>query len=78
MNVNDAKILLKATKAKLILVSASLQSLYGKPTQQVLREIDPGVSLVVLEEDFAAQDPGEAAEKVLSRVREVAMVEKAG
>jgi len=65
VSLDDARILLKATKAKLVLVSARMQSAYGKPTRKALQEIDPAVSLVVLDEDFATQDPGEAAEKVL-------------
>jgi anti-sigma B factor antagonist len=66
VSLDDARILLKATKAKLVLVSARMQSVYGKPTRTALQEIDPAVSLVVLDEDFATQDPGEAAERVLS------------
>ena len=77
-NIDDAKILLKATKAKLAVVSARMQSVYGKPTRQALQEIDPAVLLVILDENFAAQDPGEAAERLLSQVREIAAVEKAG
>lgn len=72
-NIDDAKILLKATKAKLALVSARLQSVYGKSTRQALQEIDPAISMIVLDEDFASQDPGEAAEKLLGSVGAVAM-----
>ena len=68
LSVDDARILLKATKAKLVVVSARLQFLRGKATRTVLEEIDPAVSLLVLEENFATQDPGEAAEKLLSSV----------
>lgn len=75
-NIDDAKILLKATKAKLVLVSARMQAVYGKPTRKVLEEIDPAVSLVVLDEDLSTQDPGEAAEKILNSVREFAIAEK--
>ena len=67
-SIDDAKILLKATKAKLVLISARMQSVYGKPTRKALEEIDPGVSMIVLEEGFASQDPGEAAEKLLSEL----------
>jgi len=66
--VDDARILLKATKAKLVVVSARMQSVHGKPTRKALEEIDPAVSLLVLDENFASQDPGEAAEKLLSSV----------
>jgi anti-sigma B factor antagonist len=65
-SVDDAKILFKATRAKVVLLSARMQSVYGRPTRKVLEEIDPAVSIVVLDEEFATQDPGEAAEKLLS------------
>ena len=67
-NIDDAKILLKATKAKLVLVSARMQAVYGKPTRKAMEEIDPAVSLMVLDENFATQDPGEAAEKLLNDI----------
>jgi anti-sigma B factor antagonist len=71
--IDDANILLKATKAKLALVSAGMQSVYGRSTKQALQEIDPNISVLVLDQDFATQDPGEAAEKLLNSVREVAV-----
>jgi len=64
--IEDARILLKATKSKMVVISARMQSVYGKPTRKVLEEIDPEVSIVVLDENFSSQDPGEAAEKLLS------------
>ena len=67
-SIDDARILLKATRAKLVVISARMQSIYGKPTRKVLEEIDPAVSVLVLDENFATQDPGEAAEKLLSGV----------
>jgi anti-sigma B factor antagonist len=66
--LDDARILLKATKAKLVVVSARMQFVHGKPARKALEEIDPAVSLLVLDENFASQDPGEAAEKLLSCV----------
>ncbi len=75
-NIDDARILLKATKAKLVVLSARMQSAYGKPTRQALQQIDPALSFVILDEDFATQDPGEAAEKLLNGVREAAMAGK--
>jgi len=68
-NVNDAKILLKATKAKLVVLGANLQSVHGTPTSKALAEIDPAASLIVLDSGFAAQDPGEAATKLLEIIR---------
>lgn len=67
-NVDDARILLKATKAKLVVISARMQMLHGRPTRKALEEIDPAVSLLVLDDNFASQDPGEAAEKLLKDV----------
>src|SRR5579863_313327 len=66
VSIDDAKILLKATKAKLAVISSRLQSVYGKPTRKAFEEIGPGVALRVLDENFATRDPGEAGEKLLS------------
>lgn len=66
--VDDARILLKATKAKLVVISAKLQSVRGKATRVALEEIDPGISLFILDEKFASLDPGEAAEMLLNGV----------
>ncbi len=66
--IDDARILLKATKAKLVVISARLQSVRGKPTRTALEEIDPVISLLILDDNFASLDPGEAAEKLLSAV----------
>jgi anti-sigma B factor antagonist len=71
-NVNDAKLLLKATKAKLIVLGANMKSVHGRFTKEILSEIDPALSLVVLDEDFAVQDPGQAAMKLLESVRNCA------
>jgi len=68
LNLDDAQILLKATKAKLVVVAARMQSVHGKPIRKALDEIDPAVALLILDENFATQDPGEAAEKLLSGV----------
>jgi len=64
-NIDDAKILLRATKANKVLISSRLQSFYGRPTRKALEEVDPNISVAVLDENFASQDPGEAAEKLL-------------
>ena len=68
MSIDDARILLKATKAKQVILSAKLQTVYGKSTKKMLEEIDPHVKITVLDENFAAQDPGEAAEKLLTQL----------
>jgi anti-sigma B factor antagonist len=68
-NVHDAQILLKATKAKLVVLGANMQSVHGTSTKKAMEEIDPAVGLVVLDEGFGAQDPGEAATKLLETIR---------
>jgi anti-anti-sigma factor len=68
---NDAQILLKATKAKLAVISAGIKGQRGRSLEEILHEIDPSISLVILDENFASQDPGEAAEKRLSDVARV-------
>jgi hypothetical protein len=66
--IDDARILLKATKARLILIPAASQTFRGKPTSKVFEEVDPTVTVCVLEDNFATEDPGDAAEKLLSLV----------
>ena len=68
-NVQDAALLLKATKAKLVIVGWNMRSSYGKPTQKMLEEFDPSASLLVLDEHFSQDDPGEAAAKLLESIR---------
>ncbi|SRR5579871_182938 len=68
ISLDDARILLKATKAKLVVVSSKMQFIYGKPAQKVFQDIDPSMSLLVLDENFATQDPGEAAERALNLI----------
>ncbi len=67
-SIDDAQILLKATKAKLVVIAARIQAVHGKPIRKALDEIDPSVGLLVLDEAFATEDPGEAAEKLLSSI----------
>ncbi len=69
--VEDAPILLKATKARLVIVSSRIQMLRGKPIRAVLQEIVPDVRLLPLDDQFAGLDPGEAAEKLLANVNSV-------
>jgi anti-anti-sigma factor len=66
--VDDARILLKATKAKLVVISPRIQSVHGKPVREALAAINPSVALFILDDDFATQDPGEAAGKLLQGV----------
>ena len=67
--VGDAKILLKATGAKLVILGAHMQTEHGKPARKILEEIDPCVSLLVLDEHFSQDDPADAAAKLLQSIR---------
>jgi anti-sigma B factor antagonist len=64
--IDDAPILLRATKAKLVVVSSRIEIVRGHPLRQALQEIVPDVQILTLDEHFATQDPGEAAEKLLN------------
>ncbi len=70
-SVEDAPILLKATKAKLVVISSRIQSLRGKPVLAALQEVVPDVAILRLDDDFATQDPADAAEKLLTDVNAV-------
>lgn len=67
-SAEDAPILLKATKAKLVVASSRIQFVRGKPIRSALQEIVPGVLILALDENFATQDPSDAAEKLLNDV----------
>jgi len=66
--IDDAPILLKATKAKLVVISSRIQIVRGRPLRQAFQDIVPDIQILALDENFATQDPGEAAEKLLSEV----------
>jgi anti-sigma B factor antagonist len=68
VSFDDARILFKAMKPKLVLVSARMQLVYGKPVQKILQDLDPEASILILDENFATKDPGEAAEELLNRI----------
>jgi anti-sigma B factor antagonist len=68
-NVQDAALLLKVTKAKLVILGWNMRSLHGKPTQNILEDIDPSASLLVLDEHFSQDDPGEAVAKLMEKIR---------
>jgi hypothetical protein len=70
--VEDAPILLKATKARVVIVSARVQMLRGKSIRAALQEIVPDVKLLLLHENFALQDPADAAEGLLKDVSAIA------
>jgi anti-sigma B factor antagonist len=66
--IDDAPILLRATKAKLVVISSRIQIVRGRPLRQALQEIVPDVQILTLDDHFATEDPGEAAEKLLTDV----------
>lgn len=66
--LEDTPILLKATKAKLVLISPRMQIVRGKPAHQVFRDIVPDVQILALDDNFSSEDPGEAAQKLLNRL----------
>ena len=68
-NLQDAQILLRATKARLIILGANMQTVYGASARKAFEEIDPTVTVIVLDQDFAAGEPGEVATKLLQTVR---------
>jgi anti-sigma B factor antagonist len=72
-NVDDARILLKATKAKLIVLGANLHSIRGKPSTRMFEEIDPSISFILLDKDFDRQDPGDCATQLLESIRNTAL-----
>jgi len=69
--IDDAPILLKATKAKLVVVSSRVQIVRGRPIRQTLQEIVPDVQILTLDDTFASEDPAEAAEKLLKDVNAI-------
>lgn len=66
--IDDAPILLKATKAKMVVASSRIQIVHGRPIRQAFQEIVPDVQILPLDEHFATLDPGDAAEKLLHDV----------
>jgi len=66
--IDDAPILLKATKAKLAVISPRIQIVRGRPIHQVFQDIVPDIQILALDENFATHDPGEAAERLLAEV----------
>lgn len=70
-SVDDAYILLKATKAKVVVLSGRIQMLRGRPIRQAFQELVPDARFIVLEDNFHTQDPGEAVEKLMNAVNKV-------
>ena len=67
-NIGEAEVLLRATKAKSVVIPAHLTAVSGRSTKKLLQKIDPEVSVFSLDENFAYQEPAEAAEKLLHQL----------
>jgi len=46
-----------------------MQTEHGEPTRKIFEEINPDVSLLVLDEHFSQDDPADAAAKLLQNIR---------
>ena len=68
--LEDAKMLLKAMKASTVILSSQMLVIDHQNSQDVLGQISPGARFVILDADFAKQDPGEAYQKLLAGLRE--------
>ena len=64
--MEDAEMLAKAMKPNTVLLSARMSSMDRSLAQESLQRLVPGARYVMLDEGFATQDPGEAAQKLLS------------
>ena len=64
--MEDAEMLAKAMKPNTVLLSARMSSMDRSLAQESLQRLVPGARFVMLDEGFATQDPGEAAQKLLS------------
>jgi len=68
--LEDAKMLLKAMKASTVILSSQMLVIDHQNSQDVLGQISPGARFVILDADFAKQDPGEAYQNLLAGLRE--------
>ena len=64
-NLQDAQILMKATKARLLVLGPKMQDLHGVPAKNIFDAIDPAAELMTLDPHFATLEPAEAANQVL-------------
>ena len=71
-NINDAQILMKATKPRVVVLGATIAAAHGGSAKDALRALEPSATVLVLDDDFASQDPGEAAGKLLDQLRATA------
>jgi CheY-like chemotaxis protein len=68
-NLPDAIVLLKATAPALVILADEMQSARGRATAAMLREVRPGLPVILLQQDFSRQEAGEAGSWLLQSVR---------
>ena len=69
-NISEAQVLLRATKAKLVVIPKHLEFVHGQDTRKALGQIDPAIALAVLDENFEKQDPAEALGSLLRAIHD--------
>ncbi len=68
-NVHDALILMRAAKPRLVLLGPQMLHRHGQPTRDRFAAIDGRISVLELDTEFAIQDAGLAAQRLLETVR---------
>lgn len=76
-NLPDAIVLCKAAKPAAVIMGPGVPPCSGKPARERLAEIDPVIPIISLDEDFLSLDAGEAAARVLAKLRGVIPVSEA-
>jgi anti-sigma B factor antagonist len=72
-NLHDAQILMKATKARLLLLGPKMQELHGVPARQIFDGIDPTAELIPLDPNFATLEPGDSSRKLVDLLEAAAL-----
>ena len=70
-NLPDALILLKATRPKLVVVSAELRSERDTGTAEIFNELVDALPVIELPVNFGSHDPSETGQQLVDRVRVV-------
>lgn len=69
-NLPDALMLLRATRPRLIVISADLHAAPNTPAAEAFRDIATKCPVIELPADFSQSDAGVAAQRLLEQVRE--------
>jgi len=70
-NLPDALILLKATRPKLVVVSAALRSDRDTGIAEIFNDLADALPVIELPVDFGSHDPSETGQQLVDRVRAV-------